>query len=283
MIITLKREGTCAECGKTLKVGERANWWRSAGEIRCTGHKDTRSYAEQIEAKKERAERRHDWQTERAGRLTTEADSRYNTAHKMMEIMQGEPVKVGHHSEGRHRRDIERVDNNMRKAFQGYEEAKEAAYKAEATIKNIEHMEQPDVTKRRIEKFETEKRKLLRNIADSEEKMQQPTWYNWKEGRDVPVDDNYKAQHTRYIERLRSDIAEIQEKIDYWQQHLKDTGAEFYGPSDFKKGDKVMCRHGVAVVERANPKTLSVRYIDAPLANWAAKYGYEEIKGKAAK
>ena len=30
----------------------------------------------------------------------------------------GQPILVGHHSEGRHRRDLKRIDNNMRKSVE---------------------------------------------------------------------------------------------------------------------------------------------------------------------
>lgn len=48
--------------------------------------------------------------------------------------MQGEPIKIGHHSEGRHRNIIKRADNAMRKSFElekYSEELKERAISAE--------------------------------------------------------------------------------------------------------------------------------------------------------
>ncbi len=67
-----------------------------------------------------RLERRRTWA---AGR---EADStrRFNAAHNLVkDIPFGQPILVGHHSEGRHRRVLDRADSNMRR---GVESAKMA-------------------------------------------------------------------------------------------------------------------------------------------------------------
>jgi hypothetical protein len=44
----------------------------------------------------------------------------------------GQPILVGHHSEGRHRRALERSDNAMRKAHEESERAKELQHRADA-------------------------------------------------------------------------------------------------------------------------------------------------------
>lgn len=62
----------------------------------------------------------------RAERLRTWADKRqaksasaFNTARTVADgIPLGQPILVGHHSERRHRRDIERIDNGMRKGIE---------------------------------------------------------------------------------------------------------------------------------------------------------------------
>ena len=53
-----------------------------------------------------------------ADRAAARADSLFGHAHEQLRHHTGEPIKVGHHSERRHRRDIERHDNTMRRAFE---------------------------------------------------------------------------------------------------------------------------------------------------------------------
>jgi hypothetical protein len=64
-----------------------------------------------------------------ARKANAEAARRLDTAHEIgSHIPFGQPIMVGHHSEKRHRGDIERIDNNMRK---GVEASKKADYYAE--------------------------------------------------------------------------------------------------------------------------------------------------------
>jgi len=63
---------------------------------------------QRIECLKELAEKNE--------KLSTQA---YETANKIGSyIPMGQPILVGHHSEKRHRRDIEKIDNNMRKSVE---------------------------------------------------------------------------------------------------------------------------------------------------------------------
>lgn len=66
------------------------------------------TYRERREA---RAERLHDWADSREKK----ADAAHAAAHQIADgIPFGQPILVGHHSEGRHRRDISRMENSMR-------------------------------------------------------------------------------------------------------------------------------------------------------------------------
>ena len=60
-----------------------------------------------------------------------ESDRRFKTAHSLVEgIPFGQPILVGHHSEKRHRRTLERHDQNMRKGFEAQGQARELRGKA---------------------------------------------------------------------------------------------------------------------------------------------------------
>jgi Domain of unknown function (DUF3560) len=66
------------------------------------------TYRERREA---RAERLHDWAASREAK----ADAAHEAAHRIADgIPFGQPILVGHHSEGRARRDQSRMDSSMR-------------------------------------------------------------------------------------------------------------------------------------------------------------------------
>src|SRR5699024_10261000 len=46
-------------------------------------------------------------------------------------IPPGQPILVGHHSEGRHRRDLRRFDNNMRRSVENSEKMADHLHKAD--------------------------------------------------------------------------------------------------------------------------------------------------------
>ncbi len=54
----------------------------------------------------------------------------------LKEIPPGQPILVGHHSENRHRRDLDKIDRNMRKSVEADEKADYYAARAEAAASN---------------------------------------------------------------------------------------------------------------------------------------------------
>ena len=82
-------------------------------------------------AYEERQERRRERLLAKASRLERESKSRLSHVHTMAEGMNGQPILIGHHSEKRHRRDVERMDNHMRKAIAADDRAADLRRKAE--------------------------------------------------------------------------------------------------------------------------------------------------------
>lgn len=83
-------------------------------------------YNERQEAKRKRLE-------ERAARAEKDSESAsVKVARIASYIPMGQPILVGHHSEKRHRRDLERIDNGMRRASEAHGEAAELRRRAEA-------------------------------------------------------------------------------------------------------------------------------------------------------
>ncbi len=88
------------------------------------------NYAERKEARIDRLE-------SRAAKAQSESTAAYKAAHSIMEhIPPGQPILVGHHSEQRHRRDLDKIDRNMRKSVEADEKAAYYASRAEAAAGN---------------------------------------------------------------------------------------------------------------------------------------------------
>jgi len=85
----------------------------------------------------ERREARIDRFESRASKAQAESDAAYRAASSIMEhIPPGQPILVGHHSEKRHRHDLDKIDCNMRKSVESSEKAGYYSSRAEAAASN---------------------------------------------------------------------------------------------------------------------------------------------------
>lgn len=83
----------------------------------------------------------------RAERATGVADAGYAAARQIMSfIPPGQPILVGHHSEGRHRRDLKRIDSNMSKAVEAGKLADRLEWRVNSLRAQAERLEQQPVT-----------------------------------------------------------------------------------------------------------------------------------------
>lgn len=88
-----------------------------------------RDYAERRAARIARLEAR-------AASAAAERDQRHATVDRLTYIMNGQPILVGHHSEKRHRRDLQRMSDNMRKAYEAHKSAETLTRRAAAAEAN---------------------------------------------------------------------------------------------------------------------------------------------------
>ena len=87
-------------------------------------------YQDRKEAKIERLR-------DRAASKAQEARATGERAHKIADMIPfGEPIKIGHHSEGRHRRDIDRIHSLTGKAIEANQAAQDLARRADAAEEN---------------------------------------------------------------------------------------------------------------------------------------------------
>lgn len=228
-------------------------------EVEDTGVRQTE--AERREAAAERLEQRADRYDERAARRAAESDARYATVRRIGDMIpMGQPILVGHHSEGRHRRDIERMHSNMTKSVEAQREAERLAERAEGLRREL--VGTPLVTlRRRIERLRVEVRDYDRKLDDAIGGGR----------RGLLRDLRQRAQ-----EALDLDQAELERRAE-------EDGVRVWTREDFVKGDEVMDRYGEwQPVIRVNAKTVTVPHgIDGLRAaghTWTRQYA--EIRGR---
>lgn len=101
-----------------------------------------------------------------AKKRRAESDQRYNTSKKLGEMIPfGQPILVGHHSEAGHRRHIDKIHNNMRKAVELDKKADYYEDKANNMSKSISS-DDPDA----IEKLKVKLAQLEDYQTDMKEK-----------------------------------------------------------------------------------------------------------------
>jgi len=108
-----------------------------------------------VERAEERAERFGDYSERRAG----EAESARTAVAAIAEhIPFGQPILVGHHSEGRARRDAERIGNGMSRAVRLWDQSAYWEDRARGALQHARYKARPDVRARRIRGLESERR-----------------------------------------------------------------------------------------------------------------------------
>ena len=162
---------------------------------------------------------------------------------------EGEPVKVGHHSEGRHRRDISRAWNSLGRSVEAGRTADEAERRAAEAAATTGARYNPVTVANRIDKLEADRRKYIRRRD------------GYTSGHGVYAIENPPATGA-WRERLDQLIAEADDALTYWRgvraDQQADGTATNYGPHNVAKGDAVQIRGTWYRVLRANPKSVTV-------------------------
>lgn len=261
-----------------------------------------RPVAEREADRADRSVARQDGLAVKADRLAAVADGRLAEAHRMAEFIPvGQPIIAGHHSERRHRKDLERINTNYDEGFAALGESQEATRRAEAAAKNQAHRESAPTTQRRIERLEAERRgvgrrlagepcptsgKRLKPEADNRTTLHCPLCDGDPEVSDRKVAVHYHEMRRpasgEHETRLTAEWNRLGSEIVYWRAHLtilEEQGVKIWGPADFAKGDTVRYWRGSGQVVRVNAKTLSV----TSGYSWTDKVPYSDVKGRDAR
>lgn len=123
-----------------------------------------------------------------AAKSNEEAEARHAINRRQIESMAGTPILIGHHSEKRHRRALERIDQNFSKAHDLFEKSKyyDQRVKAAENNKAIYTDDPEALQKLKAKLTELEERrerikainKITRNISNSEELLAVPDLSN---------------------------------------------------------------------------------------------------------
>lgn len=197
---------------------------------------DRRGAADREAAKAQRADERADALSNKADRRARDAEvaeAKHRAASDALP-WGGEPIKVGHHSEGRHRRAIEKSFNALGKSVEADREAKRAADRADTAARATDRRNNPVTVGNRIETIRADISRLeKRNLSDS--------------GKDR--------------------LADLKDDLAYWSdiraQQIKDGVVPDASPETIKVGDMVAVKgRGQARVTKVNKTTLNVE-VDA--------------------
>lgn len=266
----------------THRINRAAEALRTAGHEVSTEIDETqRRSVEEIEADRaQRAEQRAEGLAEAAERRNAQATADYDRAHQMADaIPLGQPILVGHYSEGRDRRYRDRIHNTFGRAFEGMDEAKELGRRAESAEATQAHRESVPTTLRRIEKLEADERDLLRRVEGG------------TRGRHPYTYEAAPATGER-LERLNAALAGIREQLTYWRDHVakrQAEGVKVWSREDFTKGDYVQFLGTWYEVVRVSAKSVTIPAMindghivhkDGNRCTWTDTVPYHKVRGR---
>ncbi|MCD2114392.1 DUF3560 domain-containing protein [Rhodococcus rhodochrous] len=187
----------------------------------------------------------------------------------------GEPIKVGHHSETRHRRAVEKSWNALSKAVAAERKAATARGRADAAAKTTDHRYAPVTVARRIDKLTAELRRLERD-RDGYTR----TLHTNKQTGQKYV-ETHEAASGDYRERVLAEIEHTADELAYWKgvrAHQIDAGtATAYNRDVVAVGDLVRYVGHFHRVLKVNAKTVTIGSIVG--GSWTDRVPYTEIRG----
>jgi hypothetical protein len=200
---------------------------------------------------------------ERTGRLTARAErhaaaarGRHDAADQIRDtIPPGQPILVGHHSEGRHRRALDRAENHERAGWEHDRLAALAAAGARTAAGHMGHREYPQVVAGRLERLGAERRRLQRQLDGHTRTFRRG------DGSVYRVDEHPPAEG-RSRKRLLVQAAHLDAQIRHWtalrEAHRAAGRIDTVDWDQVHPGDLLQYRGRWEVVRRVNTTTVTV-------------------------
>ena len=255
---------------KTWITGRTQKALEAAGhEVALEADDTARSVAEVEADRAARQEARAEALAQTAQRKAARAaDAQYAADAAAARLPEGgEPIKVGHHSETRHRNAIDRAWNAQGRAIRADEDATEAQRRASAATTTTAHRYSPATVAGRIDRLEAEGRKLARQLN------------GYTADRGTPYAEAIPAATGRRREAIQADATENADALAYWRgvraQQLAAGEAADYSRETIHAGDRIKVGSTWWTVARANAKTCTL-YFDAErkiTSSYRAPYG----------
>ncbi|WP_035764709.1 DUF3560 domain-containing protein [Arthrobacter sp. H20] len=178
----------------------------------------------------------------------------------------GEPIKIGHHSENRHRRAIATADKAMGKSVQATEAAKATAERAAIAARTTDRRYSPAAVASRIKTLETGIRAKKRKIEGSSH-----TFAGGYVETTSPATGDYRVH-------LQGMLADELDQLTYWQgireNQIAQGQATNYTREQISTGDYVRIGGSWHQVARVNQKTVSL----ITEYSWTQKADYAQIR-----
>lgn len=257
-------------------INSTAEQLRAAGFIVDVDIDDTARPAAEVEQDKaERAGERAEALAAKAERKATAAEQAQEAERKATARLPegGEPIKIGHHSETRHRNAIAKADRATRRAIDAGTEAKQAAARAETAALATVRRFNPVTVANRIETLQADKRRAERRLNGHTR-----TVFTVGEQRYTESQDPAQGGAA---ELLRARIQELTDQINHWEgvraEQVSAGQANNYGPENISKGDHVKFRGSWYEVRRVNRKSVTIPSMVG--GGWTDTVPYHELSG----
>lgn len=187
----------------------------------------------------------------------------------------GEPIKVGHHSERRHRTAIEKSWNALGKAVEAERAAATARGRADAAAKTTDRRYAPVTVARRIEKLTAE----LRRLERSRDGYTHTLHTNAQTGHKYV--ETHAAATGDYRDRVLAEIDHTADEIAYWEgvraHQLAEGTVTAYSREVLAVGDLVRYVGHFHRVLKVNAKSVTIGSIVG--GSWTDRVPYSEIRG----
>lgn len=204
----------------------------------------------------------------KADRSATAADAAETRARQLAGQMPlGQPILVGHHSEGRMRKAYQNIENASRASVAAYQEAKTAEAKATAASNTTAFRYAPGVIRRRIERLEADLRRYERARDGHTRTL-------FTDAGGVKHVETHEPAEGAHRERVLQEIARLQDQIGYWRGELAkavDAGAQVWDAGSLQVGDRIQYWGGWDTIAKVNAKSIR-------LASRAGRLPFDQIK-----
>lgn len=188
----------------------------------------------------------------KAERKAAAAEAAWNRANAATAALPegGEPIKIGHHSENRHRNAIERAHNRLGAAVGADRDAEYASERARTAEATTGARYSVRTVANRIEKLKAEERGLQRKLD------------GYTAGSGTPYARQIPAASNTYRERVEISLEGVRDHITYWEgvraDQIANGEATNYSRENIAKADAVKVSGQWREVVRVNAKTVSV-------------------------